>query len=525
LWSSEKITMKYVSVAEMIAIEKEADASGHTYDQMMEHAGRGLAEIVRDAYSQLVEKSALGLVGSGNNGGDTLVAFAYLQEWGWQTTAYIVRPRPENDPLVDRFLSAGGVFLTIEADHGYAKLRAALESHALILDGILGTGIHLPLRGPIAEVLALVGQRLAEMQNPPPVVAVDCPSGVDCDSGKAAPEGLPAEITVTMAAIKQGLLKFPAFKLVGDLRLVGIGLPAGLSAYETIRRKVVDGDWARQVLPQRPLDGHKGTFGTVLVVGGSLNYSGAVLLAGEAAFRSGAGWVTLAVPEPLHAALAGSFIEATWLLLPHEDGFIAAEAAEVINANLGKPSAMLIGPGFGMQKTSGDFIAKLLSNRESLPPLVIDADGLKLLAEIPDWWERLPSPAVLTPHPGEMSVLTNLSTSEIQFDRIEIAEKFARQWGHVVVLKGAFTVIADPKGRTAIIPVATPALARAGTGDVLAGLIAGLRAQGIPSFEAAAAAAWIHAQAGLHAADVTGSTATVLAGDVLAATVDIIADL
>ena len=156
---------------------------------------------------------------------------------------------------------------------------------------------------------------------------------------------------------------------------------------------------------------------------------------------------------------------------------------------------------------------------------MIDADGLKLLARIPNWWEQLPGQAVLTPHPGEMAILTGLSTQEIQAKRIEIAEKFAQEWGHVVVLKGAFTVIAAPGGRTAIIPVATPALGRAGTGDVLAGLIAGLRAQGMAPFEASAAAAWIHAQAGLHAADVLGSTATVLAGDVLTAVVDILADL
>ncbi len=517
--------MKYVSVAEMIAIEKESDASGHTYAQMMEHAGKGLAETVRDAHSRIPKKMALGLVGAGNNGGDTLVAFCYLQEWGWQTMAYIVRPRPENDPLVERFLSAGGTLLEIESDPGYLILTAALESHTLLLDGILGTGIRLPLRGPIAEVLDLVRSHLSTLQNPPPVVAVDCPSGVDCDSGEAAPECLPAEITVTMAAVKQGLLKFPAFNLVGDLRLVGIGLPEKLTQYDSIHREVVEADWVRDVLPERPLDSHKGTFGTVLVVGGSLNYSGSVLLAGEAAFRSGAGWVTLAVPAPLHAALAGHFIEATWLLLPHENGFIAAEAAETVCADLGKPTALLIGPGFGMQETSRDFIVRLLSESQNLPPLVFDADGLKLLAQIPNWWDQLSAPAVLTPHPGEMAILTGKSKEVIQSNRIEFAEKYARTWGQVVMLKGAFTVIAAPGGRTAVIPVATSALARAGTGDVLAGLIAGLRAQGVAAFESAAAAAWIHAQAGCYAADVMGSTATILAGDVLAAVVDIIADL
>ena len=250
-----------------------------------------------------------------------------------------------------------------------------------------------------------------------------------------------------------------------------------------------------------------------------------MLLAGEAAFRSGAGWVTLAVPAPLHAALASAFVEATWLLLPHEDGFIAAEAAEIVCANLDKPTALLLGPGFGTRETSRNFIAGLLSDGQNLPSMVVDADGLKLLAQLPFWWDQLPAPAVLTPHPGEMAILTGLTAAEIQSNRLEIAEKFARQWGHVVVLKGAFTLIAAPDGRTAVISVATPALGRAGTGDVLAGLIAGLRAQGLEAFEAAAAGAWIHAQAGLQAAAVMGSTATVLAGDVLAALVDVFANL
>ena len=157
--------------------------------------------------------------------------------------------------------------------------------------------------------------------------------------------------------------------------------------------------------------------------------------------------------------------------------------------------------------------------------MVVDADGLKLLAQIPVWWKQLPSQAVLTPHPGEMSILTGIPVDEIQSNRIGTAEKFAQQWDHVVVLKGAFTVIAAPDGRTAIIPVATPALARAGTGDILAGLIAGLRAQGVAPFEAATAAAWIHAQAGLLAAAILGSSAAVLAGDVLAASVDVLADM
>jgi len=313
--------------------------------------------------------------------------------------------------------------------------------------------------------------------------------------------------------------------LVGDLRLVDIGLPEHMTTYDSIHREVVCAEWVKKRLIKRPLNSHKGTFGTVLVVGGSLNFSGAVLLAGEAAFRSGAGWVTVAVPACLHTALAGQFVEATWLLLPEEDGFISAEASETIRTSLGKPTTLLMGPGFGLKETTKAFLTRLLSDDISLPSTVIDADGLKLLSEIPSWWTALPSSTILTPHPGEMSILTGFSTDEVQSDRIDIAERFAKKWGHTVVLKGAFTVIAFPDGRTAIIPTATPALARAGTGDVLAGLIAGLRAQGMDAFEAAAAGGWIHAQAGLRAADALGSTSAVLAGDVLAAVVDVLAEL
>lgn len=542
--------MKYVRVAEMQAIEREADAKGISYSMMMENAGLGLAEAVMDTYGYLDEDGALGLVGSGNNGGDTLVALEILAKEGWKTSAYILRPRSDADPLVERLIQAGGAVIHAAQDPERKQLFALLESCGVVLDGILGTGFRLPLQGELAEAMTAVKHKLAQMPEAPFVVAVDCPSGVDCDTGAAAPECLPAHLTVTMAAIKQGLFKFPAYNLIGEYHVVGIGLPEGeraLEAEKAVTCSVVDLDWVRDVLPKRPVDAHKGTFGTALVAAGSVNYTGAAHLAGEAAYRAGAGLVTLAVPAPLHAALAGQFPEATWLLLPHEMGVIAADAAQVIFENLSKATALLVGPGFGMEETTGEFLRKLLSgapkqkqatmgfvrssqqpvSSESakLPPLVLDADGLKLLAAMPDWPARLPELSILTPHPGEMSVLTGLSTSEIQAERLDIARRCSREWGQVVVLKGAFTVIAEPGGQAAIIPVASPALARAGSGDVLAGIITGLRAQGMPAFEAAAAGAWIHAQAGLLAAYDLGSSAAVLAGDILAQTVHVMADL
>ena len=261
-------------------------------------------------------------------------------------------------------------------------------------------------------------------------MAVDCPSGIDCDSGEAAPESIPADITVTMAAVKQGLLKLPAWGLLGDLSCVGIGLPDGLVSYDKIDREVIDRKWVQDVLPVRPLDSHKSTFGVVMVVAGSVHYSGAVLLAGEAAFRSGAGWVTLAVPELLHAPLAGSFIEATWLPLHHENGWIASQASSTILSNLERVTTMLIGPGFGMEKTTQEFLSSLLEDGwGNLPQLVIDADGLKILAGIPDWSTRLTAQTVLTPHPGEMAELTKIPVRLIQSNRVDTAEALPKNGG------------------------------------------------------------------------------------------------
>ncbi|MFC1936615.1 NAD(P)H-hydrate dehydratase [Chloroflexota bacterium] len=511
------MSWKYLSVAEMVAVEKAADSSGISYDQMMENAGRALSETVCSAHSHNRINNALGLVGKGNNGGDTLVALADLAERGWSVSAYIAGGRSQDDPLIQRFLSGGGKLYIDLEDQAYQKLSRLVGEHQLLLDGLLGTGIKLPLREPMPEVLRAVGNVLEAADVPPIVIAVDCPSGVDCDNGGAADETLHADMTVCMAAVKRGLLAFPAFNYVGDLRIVGIGLPDGFKPLELYNRFVLDKSYAFEHLPDRPLDGHKGTFGTALVVAGSENYCGAALLAGEAAYRSGAGLVTIAIPESLHAALAGHIPEATWLLLPQERGVITDSGSDLVISSLTRISALLIGPGFGLEETTKVFIDNILNKmeRNTSPPMIFDADGLKLLSQIKDWEKKLPPNSILTPHPGEMSVMTGLSVKEIQSKRIDVAEEYAEKWGHLVVLKGAFTVIAAPTGQTAILPVASPALARAGSGDVLAGIIVGLLAQGVGAYQAAAVGIWLHGQAGLQAAEKRGSTAGVLAGDLV----------
>ncbi len=510
--------MKYVSVAEMKTIEQEANALGLTYEQMMENAGYELAEVVNTAFKEINarEKSALGLVGSGNNGGDTLVALSHLAIKGWITTAYLIGTRPEKDPLVERLVSRGGRVFFVRDDPNFKVLKSCLGSHTVLLDGILGTGFRLPLKPELAKILKRIKKILETTDDPPAVIAVDCPSGVDCDTGEVAPECLYAMITVTMAAIKQGLLKFPAYEYCGQIVTVPIGLPKqgrALKSWQAIRNFVPSASMVSSMLPPRPLQAHKGTFGTALIVAGSKLYPGAALLAGRAAYRIGVGLVTMAVPEIIQLPLIGALPEATWIPLPHIDGFIAAPSAQTLKQHLGRTSALLIGPGFGLHADSAAFLEQFI--RPNLPSMVIDADGLKLLKNLKDWHQRLPKHSILTPHPGEMSLLTELSVSEIQAHRLEVAREYSQKWGHIVVLKGAFTVVASPQGDVAIIPAATPALARAGTGDVLAGIIVGLLAQGVNAFNAAWVGAFIHAQAGLEAANMLGNEASVIAGAVI----------
>lgn len=536
--------MKLVTVAEMRSIEQEADLNGLTYAQMMENAGRGLArEISELVYAEEDEREALALVGPGNNGGDALVALAHLAAEGWRVRAYLVQRVA--DSLSERVRQAGGEILLAEQDAEFTRLAAFIESAIVIVDGLLGTGFQAPLRPAMARVMEAVNQTLAAALWVPSVVAVDCPSGVDCDSGAAAPQVIPASRTVCMAAIKPGLLRFPAFELAGEIRVVGIGL-TDEPAWQAVQHFAADDQLVADLLPARPGDAHKGDFGTALIAAGSVNYTGAALLAGKAAYRVGAGLVQLAVPGALHAALAGHFPEAIWAILPSETGVIASGAADVLAKNFERATALLVGPGLGTEESTAKFIENLITGKTAakkagahmgfiqaeagakaekaaagLPPLVLDADGLRLLAKLDNWPQLLPAESVLTPHPGEMAALTGLPREEIQADRLGVALKFSAAWGQVLVLKGAFTVIAAPDGRATLIPVATPALARAGTGDVLAGMIVGLRAQGLSAYDAAVAAAWLHAQAGLLAARRAGNEASVLAGDVL----DVIGEL
>lgn len=533
-WGCEEGPMaKIVTVEEMRAIESVADASGLTYAQMMENAGKAVAQALIARLGTVAGKRVAILVGGGNNGGDGLVAGHYLLEAGAQVSAYLVSSRPEDDANLSRLRADGALIATAADDQRSRVLRTLLGNADVVVDALLGTGFRLPLKGAVKDALATAAKTLAARESMPLIVAVDCPSGLDCDSGDVARETLPADLTVTLAAAKVGLLRFPGAAKVGDLVVADIGIPEGLPQLEGISLELAEAKGVQRWLPPRPRDAHKGTFGRAIIVAGSVTFPGAAALAAEAAYRVGAGLVTLAVPANVQPLIAPRLPEVTWMLLPHELGVIAEEAVPVLEEELVRAEALLLGPGFGQDDATAAFVARLLgaaegprgrigfvppegrpAQKHSLPPCVVDADGLKLLARVPGWPERLPRLSILTPHPGEMAVLTGQAKDEIQTDRLAAARRWAATWGHIVVLKGAFTVVAEPGGAATVMPFATPALARAGTGDVLAGAIVGLLAQGVEPMQAAVLGAFLHGRAGVLAAEELGTTASVLAGDV-----------
>ena len=527
--------MKIVTVDEMRRIEAASDAAGHSYAAMMEQAGRAVAQAII-ARRQVQDRQVVVLVGPGNNGGDGLVAARYLAEAGAGVTCYLLKSR---DPTQDKnfyLVQQQGVEVVLADQNGeLAKLQRLVSNADVIVDALLGTGARLPLRGTLAEMLGVVKRTLTSRRQSragtltpvipttalgehdwPVVVAVDGPSGLDYDGGALDEMAIPADITVTFAYPKPGHFRFPGAGGLGELLIADIGTDPMLA--DDVTLEVVTPHMVREWLPPRPLNAHKGTFGKALIIAGSASYTGAAYLAGAAATRAGAGLVTLALPTVIHTPVAARLAEATYLLLPYEQelGAITIEAAPIVVEQLASYDALLLGPGLGQVWATRAFVEALLPKiREGSSSLVVDADGLNILAEMQEWPKQLPMSSILTPHPGEMARLTGRTIGEVQADRIAVAQSQAVAWEHVIVLKGAHTVVAAPGGRTAITPFANPGLATAGTGDVLAGMIVALRAQGMSAFKAAATGAYLHGLAG-ELARLEFGTAGMVAGDVLA---------
>jgi hydroxyethylthiazole kinase-like uncharacterized protein yjeF len=486
--------MKILTTEQMRQLEEECAALGLTTDVLMENAGKAVAEEVRRILGNIDQQHILFLIGPGNNGGDGLVAARHLHDWGARVSVYLIGDRPEGDPKLQPVRERGVTCINAAEDEGMKRLDELLASAIGIVDALFGTGLTRRFGGPVATVLGRINRAKKESHSWR-IIALDLPSGLNADTGEVDPACLYADYTITLAFPKPGLLKQPGAARVGKISIVDIGMPAHL-ATETAPEFIAE-KWAKSVLPERPLQANKGTFGRVLVVAGSINYIGSAYLACSGAMRVGAGLVTLATGSQL--ILASKTTETTYLPLPeHRSGAISAEAARTILPQLERYNVLLMGCGLGQSPSAVRLVRSILlgKHRQPLPSLVLDADALNTLAITPEWWTRLTADAILTPHPGEMARLAKTTVDEVQANREGIARDMAAKWRKTIVLKGAYTVVASPEGRIKSSLAANPGLATAGTGDVLSGAIAGLVAQGLPLFDAAAGGVYLHAEAG-----------------------------
>ena len=482
--------MKVVTTEEMRLLEARAAAAGVSPDALMESAGLAIARNAAQRLDGVRSKRVVVLVGPGNNGGDGMVAARYLADWGAVVTLYMTTARRKEDKFEEcRERRCRVVEASEDREHWQLGSYASLAD--LVLDAMLGVGARPGLEPPILPVVEAVAQ-MKTRANQPLFVAVDVPTGVDADTGERGEACFPADVTLALGAPKRGLLQFPGAAAVGELQTLPIGLPD-----DGLPIDLADATLVGTLLPPRPGDAHKGSFGYALVVGGSRAFAGAPALAAAAAYRAGAGVVRIAAPESVSRIAAAQLLEPVHTPLAETpEGGASPSAAGAAREALDAAASAVVGPGLGAGDASAAFLRALLLTPPAVAaPVALDADALNILAGVYDWPSQLAADAVLTPHPGEMGRLLALPVHEVQRDRIAVASEAARRWGQVVVLKGAHTVVAAPDGRAALSPFANPALATGGTGDVLAGVIGGLLAQGMERYEAAVAGVYLHAAA------------------------------
>ncbi len=449
--------------------------------------------------------------GPGNNGGDGLAAARLLQQAGYSISLWTTVPPQgyRGDAAINyEFLRHSNFAVKHILDHGaLERFRMELERVDLVVDALFGTGLDRPVEGLPAGVIEAINEGTA------PVLAVDLPSGVEADSGRVMGVAVQARWTVCLAFPKPGLLQHPGAGLAGEVAVGAINIPSFLAAAESAT--VTTAERILKQLPPRLRDSHKGSFGRVLIVAGSPGMSGAAALASVSALRGGAGLVYLAAPASLCPTLEAQLCEVITVPLPEcAPGVIGPEGAAIILERSRGCDVLAAGPGLAPVEETAVLIEQLLQ-RAALP-MVLDAGALAALTLFPEKKRGVllrgaGQSVVLTPHPGEMAALTGLETEKIQRNRPETAGRYAREWESVLLLKGAGTICASPRGEICFNPTGGPALATAGTGDLLTGLLASLIAQGVAPFEAAAAAAYIHGLAG----DLLPSERGYKAGDIL----------
>lgn len=457
---------------------------------LMENAGEKSFLRLVSLFGPLKGKSILIVAGGGNNGGDGLVLARYLfQEGSFPTVFFVAEPPAKKEAKMNYeiFDKLGGRIL--KGEKGFSELPALLQKSDLIVDAIYGTGLSRPITGRDAEVIQKLNQ------SGKTVIALDIPSGISADTGKRLGEAVQAQVTLAYGLPKKGHFLFPGADCRGELFVEEIGIPSSLIHQAGIKTELLEGSYIREIFPiKRKKESHKGNFGHLLVLAGSRGKRGAGALCCKAALRSGAGLVTWGLPESLDSPDA--FIpEVMTLPLPETiDGTISLKAEDEILAAVRQKDGLAIGPGLGGHPETRALLKRILP--QLTLPIIIDADGINLIAEEKDLLKKLNGPILLTPHPGELGRFLGIDSEAVQNDRIALVVEAAKNYRVYFLLKGAYTLIAAPDETVSINPTGNPGMATAGTGDVLTGMIAALAVQGIPLLMAAQAGVYLHGLAG-----------------------------
>ena len=499
--------------SEAAAVDRESERRGVSVDSLMESAGAAVAAAAVGLAGGAYGRRAVVVCGKGNNGGDGLVAARHLERAGMgvavlltEDSAAYAGPASAN---FSRYARGGGRWRPASE----ASLRRELARSDVAVDAIFGTGF----RGKPEGVHAVAIEALAH--GSVPVVAVDVPSGVEGESGLVRGAAVRAGVTVTLGALKPGVVFPPGALLAGRVEVADIGIPSDLVRSDLALVEASDvAGWA----PRRPADAHKRSTGVVLVIAGSRDMTGAAVLATSAAYRAGAGLVTLAAPPPVVSVARERLVEAIFLPLAETpEGAVDVSAWPAVEERLASVDAVAIGPGLGRHPGTAALVRRVVA--ESPVPVVLDADGLNAFAGDAGPLADRASAAILTPHAGEFARLTGLGAGEVAADRLGHVRKAAAEWRCVVLLKGPRTLVVDPSGNARVNPTGGPALATGGTGDVLTGTIAALTARGLAPFDAAAAGAFLHGAAGDLAAELGGEGT--IASDVASLLPDAVAGL
>ena len=508
--------LKVATPDQMAAADSAAVERGVSSLDLMERAGSAVARAAVTLAGGSYGKRFVVVCGKGNNAGDGFVAARRLREFGGSPIVILAESPLElrGDARVNFDRLRGVRVLEANASAVSKELKKA----DVIIDALFGTGFRGEIKEPARSQVSVMNN------SPAPVLSVDIPSGVNGETGQVAQDGLvvKADLTVTMAALKRGLLLFPGAECAGRISIAEIGIPEDVIDADV---EVVEREDVRSLLPRRSRTAHKRSVGSVFVVAGSVGMSGAAVLTASAALRSGAGYVTVGTPSSVATQLDQAILEATTLPLPETaSGTVEASAVNLVLERAERFDVVALGPGLSTDEETVEFVKKLVAELDK--PLIMDADAINAFQNDAAGLMRRSAPTLLTPHPGELARLMGSSSKEIESDRIGAAREAAHKTKSVILLKGFRSVIASPQTERRIVlcPTGGPALATAGTGDVLTGIVSAFFAELHEAFDSAWAAAWVHGRSG----DLLGERFTersVKAGDVVEVIPEVLSEL